>query len=130
MEFRLFLTTLLSDTAITNEGPVTPETIFEISPIDSNLKEIALNLFSTEEAISGGGASARKLIQLTQMQLERTSPFLTTDDFYRQKARKLYQQLLTEGHTQEESAAITAQIQMNQIERNRAVTIAITPAFL
>ncbi len=130
VEFRLFLTTLLSDTAITNEGPVTPETIFEISPIDSNLKEIALTLFSTEQAISGGGASARKLIQLTQMQLERTSPFLTTDDFYRQKARKLYQQLLTEGHTQEESAAITAQIQMNQIERNRAVTIAITPAFL
>ncbi len=128
-EFRDFLMTLLSDTAI-SEGSTSLQPLFELSPSDANLREIALEIVVNELAVPGSNASSRRLLHVNQIQLQKSSPLLTAEIPYREKAKQLYQQFFRENLSKDERAGIKAKLQMNQIERNKAVSIAVTPAFL
>ena len=128
-EFKKFLVTLLSDTAI-SETNASDSTVFQISPSDANLKEIALEIISSELSVSGTDVSARKLLQVSQIALDKNSSLLLSEQTFREKARKLYQAFFKPGLSEDERTQLTAQLELNQIERNKASTIAATPAFL
>jgi hypothetical protein len=128
-EFKKFLVTLLSDTAI-SETNASDSTVFQISPSDANLKEIALEIISSELSVSGTDVSARKLLQVSQIALDKNSSLLLSEQPFREKARKIYQAFFKPGLSEDERTQLTAQLELNQIERNKALTIAATPAFL
>jgi hypothetical protein len=124
-EFKQFLVTLLSDTAISESDP----TLFQLAPSDANLKEIALNIIANELSVSGSDVSSRKLLQVNQMVLEPNSPILVADFTYRKKVQELFKQLFKIGISETEREAITAKLNLAQSERNKSTSLAVTPAF-
>lgn len=124
-EFKKFLVTLLSDTAISDSDP----TLFQLAPSDTNLKEIALHIISNELSVSGSDVSSRKLLQVNQMVLEPTSPLLTADFTHRKKIQDLFKQLFKIGINETEREVINSKLNLAQAERNKSTSIAVTPAF-